>query len=232
MKTSFWTKLFDLVSPRFCCVCGQRMAATEQVLCTTCLLHLPRTNFCKTPLDNPMARLFWGLVPVEKAAAWFYYEAKSEVGTLIHDMKYPTRPDVGVTLGRLMAAELQLYDFFEGIDALVPVPLTRRRKWQRGYNQSYEIARGISQLTGLPIYNKVIARRQFAKSQTRMGLWQRRVNVEHAFTLRDAKDLEGLHLLVVDDIVTTGSTVMACMKALQKAGNVKLSVLSLGFSKS
>jgi ComF family protein len=232
MKTSFWTKLFDLISPRLCCVCGSRLTVGEAAICSHCLLHLPRTYYWKSPLDNPMARLYWGLVPIEKAVALFFYEPKSELSQLIYDLKYHNRPDIGTDMGRIAAKEFQLNGLFDDIDALVPVPLTRRRRWQRGYNQSMEIARGVSQATGLPIYNKVVARRHFTESQTHKGFWQRHDNVENAFELTDASLLKGKHLLVVDDIVTTGSTTMACMEAISKAGDVKLSVMALGFSKS
>jgi len=232
MKTSFWTKLFDLLSPRTCSICGTRLAVSEEALCARCLLHLPRTGFSQTPYDNLMARQYWGLVPLEKAAALFYYEAKSQVGNLIYDLKYHNRPDIGVTMGRLMAAEFLRHHFFDDIDALVPVPLTRKRQWQRGYNQSKEIAKGVSQITGLPIYDKVVTRSHFTDSQTHKSFWQRRENVEKAFELRDTSLYQGKHLLLIDDIVTTGSTSMAVMKVLLEAGNVRLSILSLGFSKS
>ena len=231
MKTSFWTNLFDFISPRTCSVCGCRLSVSEQALCGSCLLNLPRTDFCASPLDNTMARLYWGRVPIEKAAALFYYEAKSEAARLIYDLKYHDRPDIGVTMGRIAASEFHLYHFFDGIDTLVPVPLTRLRRWQRGYNQSLAIAQGVGQVTGLPVCDKLVGRRTFMQSQTRLTSWQRRQNVEQVFYLRSHSSLDGKHILVIDDVITTGSTTLACMQALQQAGDVRFSVLSLGFVK-
>lgn len=231
MKTSFWTKLLDLISPRVCVVCGKRLSAEQSVLCTTCHLHLPFTDFALHPTDNPMARLFWGQFHVEKACALFYYEPQSEVARILYSLKYHDRPDIGYHIGRIAATHLG-HDFFDHIDALVPVPLARERMRQRGYNQSEEIARGISELTGIPIYNKVVIRNLYQGSQTTKSLFERRHNVEGVFQLIDGGSIAHKHLLLIDDVVTTGSTVTACATELQKSQGTVVSVFSLGFTKS
>ena len=131
-----------------------------------------------------------------------------------------------------MAKEIQGSGFFDGIDGIVPVPLAKGRQHQRGYNQSMEIAKGVSEITGLPILSKVVKRIYFKSSQTNLGRWARQENVEKVFELIDGSMIHGKHLLVIDDVVTTGATVIACSKELVKAGDVKVSVLSLGFAKS
>ena len=155
-----------------------------------------------------------------------------ETANILYELKYKDHPEVGEVMGRLMAKELQASGFFDGIDGIVPIPLARKRQRQRGYNQSPEIARGISEITGLPIYNKVVRRKAFEGSQTNKGRWERNENVEGVFELKDASAIQGKHLLMVDDVVTTGATVIACVQELCKAGNVKVSVIALGFSKS
>ena len=229
---SFWTRLLDLISPRLCVVCGQRLAVSEETLCSKCNLHLPRTGFASNPYENLMAKTFWGQIPLERAAALFYYEPHAETANIIYELKYKHHPEAGLTMGRMTARELQRSGFFEGIDAIVPVPLARKREHQRGYNQSLEIARGVSQITGLPILNKVVRRTAFEGSQTQKSRQERNENVEKVFELADGDSISGKHLLVVDDVVTTGATVIACGKQLTKAGGVRLSVLSLGFTKS
>lgn len=229
---SFWTRLLDLISPRLCVVCGQRLAVSEETLCSKCNLHLPRTGFASNPYENLMAKTFWGQIPLERAAALFYYEPHAETANIIYELKYKNHPEAGLTMGRMTARELQSSEFFEGIDAIVPVPLARKREHQRGYNQSLEIARGVSQITGLPILNKVVRRTAFEGSQTQKSRQERNENVEKVFELADGDSISGKHLLVVDDVVTTGATVIACGKQLTKAGGVRLSVLSLGFTKS
>ena len=229
---SFWTRLLDLISPRLCVVCGQRLAVSEETLCSKCNLHLPRTGFASNPYENLMAKTFWGQIPLERAAALFYYEPHAETANIIYELKYKNHPEAGLTMGRMTARELQRSGFFEGIDAIVPVPLAWKREHQRGYNQSLEIARGVSQITGLPILNKVVRRTAFEGSQTQKSRQERNENVEKVFELADGDSISGKHLLVVDDVVTTGATVIACGKQLTKAGGVRLSVLSLGFTKS
>lgn len=228
MKASFLSRLLDVISPRQCAMCGNRLTPSESAICHGCHLRLPVTRLEQSPLDNPMARMFWGRFPVENVAAWFYYEPHSRTSYLIHDIKYHNRPLLARQVGRIMAERMSESHFFDGIDAIVPVPLTRRRQWQRGYNQSEEVCRGISEVTGLPIYNKVLKRVVFKGSQTKMNVFQRRENVEAAFTLADADRIVGLHLLLVDDIITTGATVTVCAQQLCKAAGVRVSILSLG----
>ena len=229
---SFWSALLDLISPRTCVVCGQRPSVSEETICSKWNLHLPRTGFQLDPYENIMAKIFWGQVPIERATALFYYEPHAETANILYEMKYKNHPEIGEVMGRLMARELQMSNFFEGIDGIIPVPLAKKRQRQRGYNQSHELAKGISEITGLPIYNKVVRRTVFEGSQTSLGRWERNENVEHVFELKDASTIQGKHLLLVDDVVTTGATVIACAKELCKAGGVRISVLSLGLAKN
>lgn len=232
MRTSFWTKLLDVISPRPCAICGERLSANERVICGACHLHLPLTRYEQSPLDNPMARLFWGQFPVERAAALFFYEPQAAVSQLIFDMKYHHMPEVAQNMGIITARQFAATGFFDNIDALVPMPITWRRRWNRGYNQSHEIARGISEVTSLPILNHVVKRLRFKQSQTKQHAWERLHNVDDAFRLVHPEKISGLHLLLVDDIVTTGATINACARELAKANNVRISILSLGLTKS
>ena len=221
----------DLISPRLCVVCGNRLAVTEETLCSKCYLHLPRTDFANDLYENMMAKLFWGQIKLEKATALFYYEPHAETARILYELKYKNHPEIGVVMGRMMAKELMKSGLFEDIDALVPVPLAKKREHERGYNQSLELAKGVSEVTGLPIANLVIRRTKFVGSQTKRGRWERNENVEHVFELVD-DNISDQHLLLIDDVVTTGATVIACAKEMQKASNVKISVLALGFAKS
>ena len=229
---SFWHRLFDLISPRLCVVCGHRLSVSEEIICTKCNLHLPRTGFHRNAYENVMAKLFWGQIPIERATALFYYEAHAEVANIIYELKYKNHPEIGEVMGRMLAKEIQPSGFFDGIDGIVPVPLAKKRLRQRGYNQSMEIARGVAAVSNLPILEKVVKRTTFDGSQTNKGRWARNENVEKVFQLADAYTIRGKHLLLIDDVVTTGATMIACTKELLKAGDVKVSVLALGFAKS
>ena len=179
-----------------------------------------------------MARLFWGQFPIEKASAWFYYRPHSYPSKMIYDLKYHGQALLGEDIGEQLALRHQSTGFFSDIDAIVPIPITQKRQRQRGYNQSMQVARGIRHITRLPIYDKVVVRQHFAQSQTHQdNVWERRENVREAFQLVDAQKIKGKHLLIIDDIVTTGATVIACAQELAKAEGVKLSVLSIGYTK-
>ena len=228
---NWWTRILDFISPRFCVVCGKRLAPSERSLCSVCLLHLPRTTYQFTPDDNPMAQLFWHLAPVERAAALLYYEPHSEIARIIYDLKYHDRPDIGEDLGRLMANEMQIAHFFDGIDLLLPVPLSKKRLRQRGYNQSEQLAIGISDITHLPIVTKALRRKHFVKSQTQLSRHERQENVAEVFELRDITMIQDKHILLIDDICTTGATLLACTEALRPVKGIRISVLTLGFTK-
>ena len=229
---SFWHRLLDLISPRLCVVCGHRLTVTEEVICARCNFHLPRTGFQHNAYENEMAKLFWGQIPIERATAFFYYEAHAETANILYELKYKDHPEIGEIFGRMFAAEIKSAGFFDGIDGIVPVPLAKKRQRQRGYNQSEEIAQGISEITGLPIYKKVVKRISFKGSQTNKGRWDRQENVERVFDLIDAEAVSNKHLLLIDDVVTTGATCIACAKVLCQSANVRISILSLGFAKS
>ena len=242
MTNSFITRLFDLAAPRLCCICGRRLSADEGVLCAPCHLHLPFTRFWLSPTDNPMSRLFWGRVPtagglpgqransMERAAALFFYEPHAPASKIIYDLKYHGQNGLGTHMGRMAARVMAGSGFFDGVDIIVPVPLTRRRRWSRGYNQSLEIARGVSLATGIGTDTTLLKRTAFAGSQTRRRAWERSVNVEGVFRLTDTAKAEGRHILLVDDVVTTGATIASCANQLCKAHDVRISVFSLGFT--
>lgn len=227
-RISFWHRVINLIAPEACMVCGARLGIDEQVVCTACNLHLPRTGFVATPYDNVMARRFWGKIPIERAAALFFYEAGSEVSHIIHNLKYHNHPEVGVVLGRMAAEEMAHFDFFDGIDIIMPVPLERKHQRHRGYNQSMEIAQGVSMVTHLPIVKDAVKRTTFHGSQTQKSVAQRMENVEGAFCLTGKADLTGRHVLVVDDIVTSGATICSCVEPMLTIPGLKVSVFSLG----
>ena len=223
--------LSNLLFPRYCAICGKRLTTNEMALCIACNWHLPRTYQHLTPRDNLLCRLYWRKVPIERAAAWFYYAAKSPVSKAIYTMKYHHRAVIGEQLGYMMAKEIAPEGFFDGVDCLIPVPLTPARKRQRGYNQSRCIAEGVARITGIPILDKVLIRTHFAGSQTKADVQMRQKNVQHAFQLTRPQAIKGRHVLLIDDVVTTGATTLACAKALAEAEGVVISVLALGVVK-
>ena len=232
MKDSFWSRLVDLIAPRACVVCGGRLGIHEFFICGSCNLQLPRTNYADNPYENDMARLFWGQLPVERCAALFFYQGGSGPSQILYELKYKNHPEIGEFFGRMIAEEWNDTGFFEGIELIVPVPLAKERQRQRGYNQSLHIARGIGSVTRLPIVTNAVSREQFVESQTQKDRWQRNENVEGCFRLNDGSALKGRHVLLVDDVVTTGATICSCGREMLKAGDVRFSILTIGFAKS
>lgn len=230
--TEYILRFINLIAPKQCVVCGNRLAISEDVICSICNLHMPRTYFSKKPYENNMAKLFWGQIKIEKATALFFYEPHSEMSRIILSLKYLDHPETGELMGRMLAEEANRDNFFDGIDFIIPIPLTRKRQRKRGYNQSMEIARGINEITKIKIISNAVIRKTFKTSQTKMNRWQRQANVKDVFDIGKKFDLNNKHILIVDDVVTTGSTIIACaQKIAENYNNVKFSIMSLGFTK-
>lgn len=230
MSCSFIGRLLDTIARRRCCVCRRPLAASEQYLCTECNYLYPRTDYLSRPYDNPLAQVYWGRVRcVERAAAFAYHYAHSESAHPIYQLKYFSRPQLGIALGRLFGQEMVSSGFSQGIDLMMPIPLAASRLKQRGYNQSLMLARGLSAATGIPVDDTFLARTQFAGSQTQRNRWQRVENVKDTFVLRSPSGLAGKHILLVDDVVTSGATSCACANALEKAHPAAISISCLAF---
>lgn len=240
MRSSILGKIIDLLFPRLCPVCHNRLVGEEEGLCLACNLHLPRTDTWEDPFGNEMAKMFWHQIPVEKCCALFYYAGHSFSSNILYQLKYGSFPELGVVMGKMLAEEGLRVGFFDGIDAIVPIPLAKKRQRERGYNQSEEIARGISQLTRIPVETGIVRRAVFNGSQTHKGRWGRAENVREAFELTEAyrpggrkgKFLEGKHLLVVDDVCTTGATILSCCEKMSGFEGVRFSVMAIGYAKN
>lgn len=218
--------------PPCCGICRHRLTLGERTLCAQCLSCLPRTGYHLNAENNSMLHLLMDKVPIERAAAWVYYMPHSEVSQLVYHLKYHHRADYGIALGRMMALEMLPSDFFAGVTMIVPVPVSASRRRQRGYNQSEMLAEGIAQVTQLPVVRDALVRRSFTVSQTRLTHEERRKNVEGAFALSETHRLDGQHVLLVDDICTTGATLRACLSAMASVGGVRFTLLTFGFSHS
>lgn len=216
----------SLLFPRCCVVCGRSLAKGEECICAMCNINLPRTNY-HLQKDNQVEQLFWGKIPLERATSFFFYRKGSDFRQILHQLKYGGQKEIGAIMGRYMASELTVSGFFEEIDVIIPVPLHKRKQRIRGYNQSEWIARGISAVTGICIDTEVIVRRKHTDTQTRKSTFERWENVDGIFELHHAESLKGKHLLVVDDVLTTGATTVACASRLMEIEGVRISVLTL-----
>jgi ComF family protein len=194
------------------------------------MLDMPRTDFAMQP-DNAMAQLFYGKIAVERAVAYFYFSKGSDYRRLIHRIKYHGEKECGLYLGKMMVRELVATSTFEGIDYIVPVPLHRNKERKRCYNQSEWIAQGIADETGIPLCTDALVCRTHRESQTRKGVYDRYLATREAFELRPNSELQGSHVLIVDDVVTTGATLLSCGETLLKGGVNKVSMAVLSAAK-
>lgn len=222
--------LLGVIYPDVCEVCGVSLTRGEDTMCLHCLMNMPRTLIHREDF-NLLHRRLAGSVPIERAGGYFYYYRESDYARLIHRAKYCGRPVIAGRLGERYAREIVADGFFDGIDMVIPVPLHRFRMIRRGYNQSEAIARGIGRVTGLPVGDNLVAVKGHS-SQTRKNSYGRWLNAQHIYTVSRHEQLAGKHLLVVDDVVTTGATMLACCEVLYRADpSVRISVLALGVTR-
>ena len=202
----------DMIWPALCGVCGCTLADSERHICRQCLDNLPRTLYHMQP-DNLMIQRFAGIVPFERATSWLLYSRGGPVAHLIHDFKYRGLASLAEQLGEEMGRELSGVGWTQGIDLIEPVPMHWRKRAERGYNQAYHLARGVSRGTGIPVSGEMRAVRSH-KTQTAFGLDERAGNLKEVFEVDNPERLRGKGVLLLDDVCTTGATLLSMAEAL------------------
>lgn len=229
MMKDVLNELWELFFPRCCVVCGQRLRKGECFICLHCLSELPRTNFHLLK-NKEVEQNFWGKFPIERATSFLYYAKGGDVRRLLYELKYYGNKEIGEFLGKCMATELLSSHFFNGIDYIIPVPLHRKKERKRGYNQCEWLARGIASVTNIPIASHVVKREIYTDTQTHKSQYERWENVEGGFVLDSIVNLEDKHVLLVDDVLTTGATIVACADAFKGVSGIKISVLTFALA--
>lgn len=223
---NLWDDFISLLFPRLCYACGDHLLRNENIICTGCYVIIPRTNF-DSDRENPLEQLFWGRCMIEKAAAFSFYNKGSRIKNLIHNLKYKGIKEIGYELGKIYGLSLKSSGFVSDIDLIIPVPLHAARKRVRGFNQSEIISSGIADVTGLHINTDSLVRIARSDTQTKRSRYDRWTNVEGIFMVTDPEALYNKHILLVDDVITTGSTIESCSHELLKFDGVKVSVAAL-----
>jgi len=221
IKDSFLHLLF----PHICAGCGTDLLDKESMLCIRCIAGLPETNF-SVHAGNPIEKMLWGRIPLAGATATYYFSKESLIQHLVHQFKYKGNKDLGLQLGRLLGKYLVQSDRFNA-EALVPLPLFAVKEKRRGYNQATVLCDGIAEIMKIPVLKNAVSRPQHTDTQTKKGRLERWQNMEGKFVLQDEKAIANKHLLLVDDVITTGATLEACGTELLKGNNVKLSIATL-----
>ncbi|OON70976.1 ComF family protein [Hymenobacter sp. CRA2] len=228
MLSSALADFVSLIFPRTCLACQQSLARGETHLCTACRTQLPYTDYHRlSPTGNPLARRFWGRVPVQYVLSYLRFLRRGRVQHLLHQLKYQGQQEVGTALGQMYGQELADSGLGSDIDLIVPVPLHRRKLAKRGYNQSDTFAEGLALSLQVPWSTTALRRVSFTASQTRKSRAERWQNVAEVFEVAQPEAVLGKHVLVVDDVLTTGATLEACAIKLLEAGAAAVSVATI-----
>lgn len=219
---------FNLFYPNICPVCYNGIVKGEEVICTSCIYHLPRTRYWNLA-DNQVAKIFWGRANVENACSFFFFAKGSKYRKLLHQLKYTGRYDIGVKMGEEFGYELKKSNLYSTVDAIIPVPLHPQRFKERGYNQAEKIAEGLSKTMGIPVVADVLIRCQYTQTQTKKTREERVKNVSDAFTINNPEKVENKHILLVDDVVTTGATLEVCANTILSGTTSKVSIGTLAY---
>ena len=228
---SILTDFLSLIYPELCYACGQGLLKQEKCLCTFCKYHLPKTEYHRDE-HNPISKLFWGRVNIHSAAAFYHFEKGGKVQALIHHLKYKGREEIGTTLGNSFGRELRESMLYKGIDIVLPVPLHPKRLKQRGYNQSDSFAKGLAQGLNAEFAADKLCRIVNTSTQTYRSRFDRWTNMHSVFGLRSPNYIDGAHVLLADDVITTGSTLEACAEVLHLVPNVKVSIAAIASAKT
>lgn len=224
-----FSDFFALFYPRICAACSGNLSAQEEYICMSCQYHLPQTNYSGFK-DNPLSKLFWGRTSIETATSYFYFSNDSKVQRLIHQLKYKGQKELGIYLGEQYGRELKQSPLFMHVDKIIPVPLHAKKLKKRGYNQAEYFAQGLSNSMNIPVLKHTLRRVKESGTQTKKTRYERWENVENIFRLVQPTALIGKHILLVDDVITTGSTIEACASKLLEIEGLKISMASIAFA--
>ncbi|TLX77780.1 ComF family protein [Labilibacter sediminis] len=225
----YLSDFFNLFFPKICLICSRALHMHEKHICKLCERALPRSYFHMAN-HNPVEKLFWGRVNIEKASSYLLYTKESKVKNILHSLKYRQQKELGYELGKIYARDLSEVNYFKNLDFIVPVPLHPRKFKERGYNQSEWIAKGLSEVLSVPLKTDLLFKSYHTSTQTRKGRYQRWENVEDVFNIVSGEKFEGCNILLVDDVLTTGATLEACAKKLKSIKDIKINVATLAYA--
>lgn len=231
LLTEYATDFLNLLFPQTCTACGEKLTKQENpLICLLCEYNLPETQFETDPTQNEMAKHFWGRAPIQYAAAYLYFVKHGRTQNLLHALKYDSNKNIGEWLGKKFGEKLIQTPEFKQITALVPVPLHTQKQQQRGYNQAEIIAQGMAQSMQIPCCNW-LQRSTYTETQTKKSRSERVQNVESVFTIINPKEIENQHILLIDDVVTTGATLESAANLLLKNHpSCKVSVAAIAYA--
>ena len=229
LQRSYLADFVSLLFPELCAACRESLMANEHMLCTDCRFNLPYTNFHLQP-DNIVARQFWGKINIEAAFALFYFNKGGKIQNMLHLLKYNGQQQIGNLLGNIAGEQLIKNEIFNTVDFIIPVPLHKKRLRERGYNQSTRFAEGLADKLNAVVEENNLVRVKSTETQTHKSRFARFENMQEVFVVMNPEKLKGKHVLLVDDVITTGSTLEACGEQLLKVEGLKLSIATIAYA--
>ena len=226
---SVLNNLIGLFYPKICPTCAKVLTNYEEILCFACRIDLPLTKFSKFD-NNKTEKIFFGRVEVEAATSLLHYNKKGNVQKLIHNLKYKKQQKIGILLGKLLGDEILSSNRFDNLDCIIPVPLHPKKLKIRGYNQVTKFGETLSDKLTIPFHENILRGRAMSKTQTHKNRFDRLKNLENNFELTNTEFLKNKHVLLIDDVVTTGATLEACCIQLRKIKNLKISIATMAIT--
>lgn len=221
--------ILHLFYPNICAACKQELLGNEKDICTSCWQQLPPTNF-HLQINNPVEQRFYGRVDIQHASSFYAFHKNSPLQTLLHELKYNNKKEVGIALGKRCAQALSNLSWLKEIDMIIPIPLSKQKLKLRGYNQSEYLAEGLKNELHIPVDILSVTRIKNTISQTTLTIAERMHNMKDAFYLGKPNEIANKHILLIDDVMTTGATLEACAKTILQAKQTKVSVLTLAYA--
>lgn len=221
--------LLSLLYPQYCFTCHTSLYKGEKYICTRCIAGLPKTNH-HLKNDNPLYSKLLNIKSLQYATSYLTFIKKGKVQKLIHYYKYKNYPEIGATLGKWYAKDLQQLEVSQYWEVIIPVPLHEKKLKKRGYNQSAYFAQGLAAVLNIPTLEHSLIRKEYSSTQTSKSKTERWKNVEQIFAVVDQKAIDNKHVLLVDDIITTGSTLEACAYQLENSGASAISIATLALA--
>lgn len=229
MKTKRLSQLLNLLYPRTCACCEEHLLDQEELICLACRFDLPLVDNGDFK-SNPTTKIFQGRIPIEKGASFVFYYELGKTKKLIHQLKYKGKQEIGSFIGSWFGRSLVKSNEFNDIDYIIPVPLHKSKLRKRGYNQLTTFGKELSKLLSIPFNEKILQRKTFTKTQTRKKRLDRFQNTESRFIVEEPKKVIGKHILLIDDVITTGATLESCCTEILKSDKVKISILTMAIT--
>jgi len=220
----------SLFYPELCLACAKNLPPGNEAVCIQCQYYLPKTNFHKDA-ENAFAQRFWGRVNIQGGTALYHFVKSGRTQKLIHNLKYKSRTQIGINLGRLYGKTLRVAPVFKEADLILPVPLHPRKEKKRGYNQCDLFAKGLSESMEIPWKKGLLVKTEDTATQTKKTRAERFENVATAFKIAAPEKLRGKHILIVDDVITTGATLEACAQKVLEIPGVKVSLATIAIAR-